>query len=78
MAVFQKVGQSVIDRTDYVWHRVVSNDKSKAGWRKYILCGAMTIKPPPPYPTPHDWLAGRFDIVTVEDRLLCPYEVGRK
>ena len=72
MAVFQKVGQTKVDRKDHIWYQIVSNDKERRGWYKCILCGAMTRKVPPS-PTPCDWVAPKFEKVTPEERAMCPY-----
>lgn len=64
MPLFQKVGQSKVDRKDHCWRRRGT---------KYlcVFCGAVTASPPN-YPTPDGWMPERFDKLTDEDRLACP------
>lgn len=65
MALFQKVGQTWLDRKEHVWYR-------KAGKSyKCVLCGAVTAHPPS-YPTDPAWMPERYEKLKDEERKLCP------
>ena len=67
-ADFQRVGDHRLDRKDHVWTTLTL----EAGpMYKCVLCGALTLRPPP-YPTPADWLPGRYRELTQADRESCP------
>lgn len=67
MASFQKVGQRKVDRKDHIWFK-------QDNIFKCCLCGATTGVPPN-YPTPPDWVPKTFQLLTAEERLMCPREV---
>ena len=50
------------DRKDHIW-RFLPNRRL----HKCILCGAV-VAVPPAYPTPAEWLAEEYEVLTPEDR----------
>lgn len=50
------------DRTDHIWIKV-----GNRRW-KCTLCGAITNKEPPPYPTPRKWEADSYEKLTDDER----------
>lgn len=64
---YQTPRSASVNRTDHVWVRRPDG----RGW-KCCLCGAVTLKLPPPYPTPEGWVAERYEPLTEADREACP------
>lgn len=66
---FQQVGDKQPDRTDHVWRGL--GTVTIVGW-KCVLCGGVTNKTPPFYPTPTDWVPEKTEKLTDEERAMCP------
>lgn len=64
---FQRVSDKIVDRTDHVWMA------TGAGW-KCVLCGGVTGRQPPPYPTPTEWIPDDHEKLAQPERDLCPYD----
>lgn len=67
---FQSVRDLEVDRRDHVWF--VQNEIAKC-----VLCGAVTRKVPP-YPTPEDWTAIKYEPLTDKERDMCPAIIQEK
>lgn len=66
---FQTPGSKTVDRSDHIWALI----EGKRGTRfKCILCGCVTMNPPP-YPTPKEWSTTEYEDLTQEERELRPY-----
>ncbi len=65
MTGFQTAADRCPDRKDHVWVGVCKHFKC-------VLCGAITLRKPPPYPTPEDWLPDTYETLTLDERALCP------
>jgi hypothetical protein len=68
---FQQVGDLLVERTDHVWYARVDCGRVVA-W-KCVLCGAVTSKVPPFYPTPDGWVPEGVEALTAEERGMCPF-----
>lgn len=64
---YQTVKSRKPDRKDHVWLRLANR------W-KCVLCGGLTANVPPAYPTPATWRPDDYEVVTEEERALCPRE----
>ena len=64
----QTVNMDHPKRTDHVWYKVLPRVS------KCVLCGAITVNPPPEHPTPDWWEAERYDALTDQERAMCPME----
>lgn len=52
------------DRADHIWLRV------RADRYKCCLCGGVTYREPPPYPTPASWSPETYEPLTDQERML--------
>ncbi len=66
---YQTVTTRSPNRADHVW-------LIKPTGARCVLCGAVCDKPPL-FPTPVDWLPDRYELLTPEDRKLCPNPVKK-
>jgi hypothetical protein len=72
--VFQTVRSARVYRGDHVW--VQGEAAGGAARFKCVLCGAVCVGWPPPYPTRPDWQAERYEPLTDAERALAPFRGG--
>ena len=70
MTPYQTPQWPSIDRKDHCW-------RHRGADYKCVLCGAVT-KVPPSYPTPVDWVAGKYEKLTEAERAMLPYSGATK
>lgn len=68
---YQTPRSAALKRTDHVWVRRLSGH----GW-KCCLCGAVSLRLPPPFPTPAGWMPARYEPLTAEDHEAFPKPPG--
>ena len=60
------------NRADHIWTRKSADEY------KCVLCGAITFqRVPPNHPTDPEWVPLRYEKLTDDEKLLCPFVLGK-